>query len=140
MFSVNLHFKSYTFNSQWYPVFFFAYFYPKTWWTIQKSHFFKSSDLSLGVKSFFCSFWLIFYPLDSDPDPGSQNLADPVKPKFIFNFQNRNDTVCSNSIRRLPLHVRVTENCVAIRSLLNLPYVFSVRKWERRGGRGYTRI
>ena len=26
----------------------------------------------------FCSFWLIFYPLD--PDPGSQNLADPTDP------------------------------------------------------------
>ena len=44
--------------------------------------FFKSSDLVLGVKKyFFCSFWLIFYPLDPDifahPDPGSQNLADP---------------------------------------------------------------
>ena len=30
--------------------------------------FFKSSDL--GVKKFF-------YPLNTDPDPGSQNLADP---------------------------------------------------------------
>ena len=41
--------------------------------------FFKSSDLSLGVKSlFFCRFWLIFYPLD--PDPGSQNLTDPTDP------------------------------------------------------------
>ena len=30
----------------------------------------------LKVK-FFCSFWLIFCPLDPDPDPGNQNLADP---------------------------------------------------------------
>ena len=29
-------------------------------------------------KFFFCSFWLIFCPLD--PDPGSQNLADPTDP------------------------------------------------------------
>ena len=27
---------------------------------------------------FFCSFWLIFHPLD--PAPGSQNLADPMDP------------------------------------------------------------
>ena len=31
---------------------------------------------------FFCIFWLIFYPLD--PDPGSQNLADPTDPKHCF--------------------------------------------------------
>ena len=31
---------------------------------------------------FFCIFWLIFYPLD--PDPGSQNLADP-DPKHCLN-------------------------------------------------------
>ena len=43
---------------------------------------------------FFCSFWLIFYPLDPDPDPGSQNLADPTDPdpkhclreKKVFRF------------------------------------------------------
>ncbi len=28
--------------------------------------------------NFFCSFWLNFCPLD--PDPGSQNLADPTDP------------------------------------------------------------
>ena len=41
--------------------------------------FFKSSDLGFRSKKvLFCSFWLIFYPLD--PDPGSQNLADPTDP------------------------------------------------------------
>ena len=39
------------------------------------SLFLRSSDLGCRCKKvFFCSFWLIFYPLD--PDPGSQNLAD----------------------------------------------------------------
>ena len=33
---------------------------------------------ALRVKFFFCSFWLIFCPLD--PDPGSQSLADPTDP------------------------------------------------------------
>ena len=32
----------------------------------------------LRVKFYFCSIWLIFCPLD--PDPGSQNLADPLDP------------------------------------------------------------
>ena len=32
----------------------------------------------LILNFFFCSFWLIFLPLDPDPDPGSQNLADPI--------------------------------------------------------------
>jgi len=51
----------------------FAYFYPKTWWTIQKRSynlsFLKSSDWGFRSKKgcFFCSFWLIFYPLDADP-------------------------------------------------------------------------
>ena len=36
---------------------------------------FKSSDLGFRSKKvLFCSFWLIFYPLD----PGSQNLANPT--------------------------------------------------------------
>ena len=53
--------------------YFFAYFYPKTLWTIQKwgnfyLSFFKSSDFgSKSKKVFFCSFWLIFYPLNPDP-------------------------------------------------------------------------
>ena len=51
--------------------------------------FFNSSDLGFEVKFFFCSFWLIFHPYGSgsvdphifaDPDPGSQNLADPTDP------------------------------------------------------------
>ena len=61
--------------------------------------FFKSLDLGFRSKKvFFCSFRLIFYPLDpdpwirirgsasvdphifADPDPGSQNLADPTDP------------------------------------------------------------
>ena len=51
--------------------------------------FFKSSDFGFRSKKvFFCSFWLIFYPLDPDPyifadpdpDQGSQNLADPTDP------------------------------------------------------------
>ena len=44
-----------------------------------KSHFSKVQIWVLGVKS-FSSFWLIFYPLDSDPDPGSQNHPDPTDP------------------------------------------------------------
>ena len=43
----------------------------------------------LRVKFGFCSFWLIFCPLDpdpwnriffADPDPESKNLADPTDP------------------------------------------------------------
>ena len=49
-----------------------------------KSLFFKSADLGFRSKKVFCSFWLIFYPLDphifADPYPGSQNLADPTDP------------------------------------------------------------
>ena len=55
----------------------------------------KVQNWGLGVKKFFFgSFWLIFYPLDPDPDPGSQNLADPTDPdpkyclreKKVFRF------------------------------------------------------
>ena len=43
------------------------------------SLFFNSSDFGFESKIFCCcSFWLIFCPLD--PDPGSQNLADPTDP------------------------------------------------------------
>ena len=55
--------------------YFFAYFYPKPLWTIQKwgklynLSFFKKSDLGFRSKSFF-------YPLD----PAPQNLADPTNP------------------------------------------------------------
>ena len=43
--------------------------------------FFKSSNLGFRIKKvFFCSLGLIFYPLDQDLDPGSQNLADPTIP------------------------------------------------------------
>ena len=66
----------------------------ETWWTIQKwgnfynIFFFKSSDLGFWCKKdFFCSFWLIFYPLDPDPDPGSQNLADPLNPDPNHSFK-----------------------------------------------------
>ena len=46
-------------NFQFFVLFSFAYFYPITWWTIQKwgnfynLSFFKKSDLSLRVKKFF---------------------------------------------------------------------------------------
>ena len=49
---------------------FFADFYSKTWWTIQKwgniynIFFFEVQSWVLGVKKFFL---LIFYPLDPDP-------------------------------------------------------------------------
>jgi len=50
------------------------------------SLFSKVQIWGLGVKKIFCSFWLIFYPLDphifEDPDPGSQNLADQNSFKF----------------------------------------------------------
>ena len=47
--------------------------------------FFKSSDLGFRSKKFFfCNFWLIFYPLD--PDPGSQNPADPTDPDPKHSF------------------------------------------------------
>ena len=50
---------------------FFAYFYAKTWWTIQKSgNFYNLSFYYLfwfWEKTFFCSFWLIFCLLDPDP-------------------------------------------------------------------------
>ena len=52
--------------------------------------FFNSSDLSFeSKKAFFCSFWLKFCPLD--PNPGSQNLADPTAPDpkhCIFHMRN----------------------------------------------------
>ena len=45
------------------------------------SLFFNSSNLGFkGKIVFVCSFWLILCPLDPDPDPGSQNLADPTDP------------------------------------------------------------
>ena len=66
-------------------LFFFAYVYAKT---IQKSgnfydlSFLNSSDLGFENKYFFCSFWLIFCPLNPDPhifgDPESQNLAENI--------------------------------------------------------------
>ena len=66
----------------------------KTWWTIQKSGRFIISlffnNLDLGFKSkFFIQFLIDIAPLGSgsvnshifaDPDPGSQNLADPTDP------------------------------------------------------------
>ena len=49
---------------------------------------------------FFCSFWLLFYPLDPDsrirPDPGRQNLADPTDPDpkyYLHRIKNVEDTV-----------------------------------------------
>ena len=61
-------------NFEIFCLIFFAYFYVKTWWTIQKSGnfynltFFNSSDLGFESKIIFlCSFWLIFCPLDPDP-------------------------------------------------------------------------
>ena len=45
------------------------------------SLFFKSSHFGfMSKKVFFFDFWLIFNPLDPDPDPGSQNVADPTDP------------------------------------------------------------
>ena len=73
-------------NFQIFCFIFLAYFYPKTWWIIQKwgnfynLFFSKVQILDLEVKKVFCSFLLIFYPLDPDPDPGSQNLANPMDP------------------------------------------------------------
>ena len=65
---------------------FFAYFYAKTWWTIQISGNFYNLSFSIVQiwvlrVIFFCSL-LIFCPLDPDPDPdpGSENLADPTDP------------------------------------------------------------
>ena len=67
---------------------FFAYFYAKTWWTIQKSgnfdnfSFFNGSFLGFESKKFLVDI----LPLGSgsvdpqifaDPDPRSQNLEDP---------------------------------------------------------------
>ena len=65
-------FKNYLFffNKKMIFKFFFAYFYYKTRWPIRKEKIFKSSDLGFRSKKvfFFFSFWLIFYPLDSDPN------------------------------------------------------------------------
>ena len=47
---------------------------------------FKSSDLGFRSKVYFCSFWMIFYPLDPDQDPGSQNLANPTDPDLKHCF------------------------------------------------------
>ena len=76
----------------------FEIFYPKTWWTIQKWEnfynlsFFKSSDLGFrSKKGFFLQFLVDILPPgsgsvdphifeDADPDPGSQNPADPTDP------------------------------------------------------------
>ena len=60
------------------------------------NHLGNFSDMGFrGLKVFFGSFRLIFYPLDSDPqifadpDPGSQNLVDPtdqyLDPKHWYN-------------------------------------------------------
>ena len=55
------------------------------WGNFYNLSFFRSLDFDFrSKKGLFCSFWLIFYPLDPnpwirifvDPDPGSQNLAD----------------------------------------------------------------
>ena len=74
---------------------FFACFYAKTCLTIQKLgnfyilSFFNSSDLGFEIKNFFLQFLVDIFPLGSgsvdphifaDPDPGSQNLADPTDP------------------------------------------------------------
>ena len=62
--------------------------------------------LVLRIKTpFFCSFWLIFLPLDpdswisyfSDPDLGSQNLADPTDPKHCVNRGEESTTISSLS-------------------------------------------
>ena len=53
------------------------------------SRFFKSSGFGFRSKKvYFSNFWLIFYPLDpdSDPDPGSQNPADPTDPDPKHSF------------------------------------------------------
>ena len=63
-------------NFQIFCFIFFAYFYSKTWWTIESFrnekifiiYFFKSSELGFrSNKVVFFSFWLISYPLDPDP-------------------------------------------------------------------------
>ena len=53
-------------------LFFFAYFYAKTWWIIQKSGNFY--NLSFFNSSYLGFEWIL------DPDPESQNLADPTDP------------------------------------------------------------
>ena len=54
-----------------------------------KSLFFQEFRFGLRKKKKFCSFWLFFLPIESgsvdphifaDPDPISQNLADPTDP------------------------------------------------------------
>ena len=45
-----------------------------------------SSDLGFKTKKFIYSFWLISVDshLFADPDPGSQNVADPTDPNHWF--------------------------------------------------------
>ena len=71
---------------------------------ISLSFFSQVQIWGFGVKKiFFCSFWLIFYPLDpdphifADPDPGSQNLADKTDPdpKHCLFYRDK----CSNHIK-----------------------------------------
>ena len=61
-------------NFQIFGFIFFAYFYPKTWWSNQKWGnfynllFIKSSDLGFwSKKDFFLKFLVDIYPLDPDP-------------------------------------------------------------------------
>ena len=60
-------------NFQIFCYFFFVYFYPNTWWTIQTWGYFYNlfskvqSRFIVIKKFFFCSFWLIFYLLEQDP-------------------------------------------------------------------------
>ena len=70
-------------NFQILYLFFFAYFYPKAWWTIQKWGNFYNLSFSkvlwvLGIKKFFLQLLGDILPLD--PDSWSQNLADPTDP------------------------------------------------------------
>ena len=62
------------------------------WNLIKSGNFYNLSFLivkilGLNVNFFCCSFWLRFCPLDPDPDPGSQNLADPTDPDPKHWFQ-----------------------------------------------------
>ena len=74
-------------------IIFFAYFYLKTWWTIHNwakfynLFFSKVQTWVLGLKFFLLQFLVDILPLGSlsvdphifaDPDPGSQNSADPT--------------------------------------------------------------
>ena len=84
---------------------FFAYFYAKNWW--DQEFFVVSLSLIVQIwvlsvkQGFFFSFWLIFCPLD--PDPRSQNLADPKHCYLQFKL---------NPLVLHPTHLGNTRSCL----------------------------